>query len=140
MGLTSLFFIGQFIDTQHLAAVALATMYANVTGFSIGIGMSTALDTLCAQSHTGSEDPHALGKHLQRGLVVTALLTFPISIVWLFAKDLLILAGQNHEISALAGTYLVYLIPGIFPYIAYECLKRFLQGQGEGDDDLERFG
>lgn len=28
LGLTSLFFIGQYIDTQHLAAVALATMFA----------------------------------------------------------------------------------------------------------------
>lgn len=93
--------------------------------------MSTALDTLCAQSHTGSDDPYALGKHLQRGLVVTAFLTIPISVVWLFAEKLLVLAGQDADIASLSSTYLMYLIPGIFPYIAYECLKRFLQGQGE---------
>ncbi len=56
------------LGTQYLAAISLATMTANITGFSIGQGLGTALDTLCAQAFTGSDDKHALGKHLQRGV------------------------------------------------------------------------
>lgn len=53
------------LGTKYLAASALSTMLCNVTGFSIGNGLATALDTLCSQSFTGSNDKHALGMKFQ---------------------------------------------------------------------------
>jgi Na+-driven multidrug efflux pump len=38
------------LGTKYLASSALSTMFCNVTGFSIGSGLATALDTLCSQS------------------------------------------------------------------------------------------
>lgn len=95
-------------------------MYANVTGLSLGIGMASGLDTICAQAHTGSNDPHALGKHLQRGYVVMLFLTFPVFAFWFYAETILIFAGQDPAIASLAGTYLLYLLPGVIPYFIYE--------------------
>jgi multidrug resistance protein, MATE family len=84
-------------------------MLCNVTGFSVGQGMASALDTLCSQAHTGSRDKHALGKHLQRAIIVMAILTFPIAILWTFTEPLLVLVGQDPEISKLAGVFGTYI-------------------------------
>ncbi|KAJ3378620.1 hypothetical protein HDU92_007285 [Lobulomyces angularis] len=129
LGLTEVFSLGH-LGTKELAASALATMWANVSGFSIGIGMASALDTLCSQSYTGSSDPHITGKHLQRSLVIMAFLCIPISALWCFTEPLLVIVGQDPEIARLAGIYTSWLIPALFPYFAYDCMKRYLQCQG----------
>ncbi|RKO84704.1 mate-domain-containing protein, partial [Blyttiomyces helicus] len=91
---------------------------------------ASALDTLCSQAHTGSADPHALGKHLQRALVVMLFLSFPIAILWCFAEQLLLLLGQDPEIARMSGIFARYALGGLYPYLANECLKRYLQCQG----------
>jgi multidrug resistance protein, MATE family len=118
------------VGTKELAAIALATMLCNVTGFSVGMGMASALDTLCSQSHTGSADKHALGKHLQRSIVVMFLLAIPISALWMCTEPILLLVGQDAEVSRLAGIFTMWLTPGLFPYLVADCLKRYLQAQG----------
>ncbi|KAI8915743.1 mate-domain-containing protein [Gorgonomyces haynaldii] len=117
------------VGTKELAASALTTMYCNVTGFSIGQGMASALDTLCSQAHTGSSDKTVLGKHLQRGIVLMLLLSIPISILWLFTEPILLLVGQDPEISRLSGIFSRWMIPGLFPFLVGDCLRRYLQGQ-----------
>jgi hypothetical protein len=65
-------------------------MYSNVTGLSIGIGLSSALDTLCGQAHTGSKDSFAAGKHLQRALVLMVITAILVSPFWLWAERILV--------------------------------------------------
>ena len=138
LGLASVFSLGH-VGTNELAASALATMYCNVTGyasvhshsrFSIGIGFASALDTLCSQSFTGSQDPKALGKHLQRSIFVMFLLCFPIAPVWFFSERIFLFLGQDPIISKIAGEFTTFMLIGLFPYFVNECLKRYLQGQG----------
>jgi multidrug resistance protein, MATE family len=118
------------LGTKELAASALASMFANVTGYSLGIGMASGLDTLCSQAHTGSQDPHALGKHARRAFLVMAFLCIPIIFVWTFTKEILVLFGQQEDLAELSATYTRYLIPGLFPYFVSECMKKYLQAQG----------
>ncbi|KAJ3214922.1 hypothetical protein HK099_006610 [Clydaea vesicula] len=118
------------VGTKELAACAIGTMWANVTGFSIGIGAASALDTLCSQAHTGSTDKFALGKHLQRSLTVMTIISIFISIFWyFFTERLLILTGQEPDIARLSTIYICWLIPGLIPNLFYECIKRYLQCQ-----------
>lgn len=139
LNLAQIFTVGH-IGTKELAACALTTMLCNVTGYSIGIGMASALDTLCSQAHTGSRDPHALGKHLQRGIVVMAALCFPIAGLWWFAADFLRLMGQDQDIAELSGVFARYAIIGLFPYLVNECMKRYLQAQGKSMSRRFLFG
>ncbi|KAH6586170.1 hypothetical protein BASA50_000636 [Batrachochytrium salamandrivorans] len=118
------------IGTKELAASALTTMFCNVTGFSLGIGMNTAMDTLCSQAHTGSTDKYALGKHLQRSIVIMVVISIPISIMWLFTKEILLVFGQDPEISRLSGEFALWMLPGLLPYLIADSLKRYLQSQG----------
>ena len=126
---SSVFSLGH-IGTKELAASALTIMFCNVTGFSVGLGMASALDTLCSQAFTGSTDKHALGKHLQRGIVIMLILFFPITAIWLATEPLLLLVGQDAEISRLSGIYVRWMLPGLFPYLVNDCMKRYLQAQG----------
>jgi MATE family multidrug resistance protein len=118
------------LGTDYLASAALATMFANVSGFSFAIGMSTALETLCSQSHTGSSDRHSLGKHLQRAFLVIGLLCIPIACSWAYSESLLLFFGQDSLLAKLSGQYLIRLIPSLFAISAAECLERYLQAQG----------
>ncbi|KAJ3077748.1 hypothetical protein HK102_004993, partial [Quaeritorhiza haematococci] len=129
LGLAMVFSLGH-VGTKELAASALATMYCNVTGFAVGMGMASALDTLCSQAHTGSTDPHAVGKHLQRAIVCMFFLSIPIAGLWMCTESVLVVFGQDRELAALAALFTKMTIPGLFPYFIYECQKRYLQAQG----------
>ncbi|KAL2917389.1 ethionine resistance protein [Polyrhizophydium stewartii] len=118
------------VGTKELAASALTTMFCNVTGFSLGMGMNCAMDTLCSQAYTASRDKYALGKHLQRSIVVMVVMSIPISIIWLFTKEILLAFGQDPEISELSGVFARWMLPGLVPYLVGDSIKRYLQTQG----------
>ncbi|KAI9226580.1 MAG: mate-domain-containing protein [Piptocephalis tieghemiana] len=121
------------LGSEELAASALGNMFLSVTGWSLAIGMATALDTLGAQSYTGAKSPTVLGIHLQRAILFMLLLSIPISALWWSSPYILgfILRDQEQaKVVHLAGLYIRYSIPSIIPYFLFECLKKFLQAQG----------
>lgn len=95
----------------------------------MGQGFATALDTLCSQSFTGATDPFAVGKHLQRAIVVSFILSIPISVLWWFTEPIFLFVGQDPAVCSMSATIIRWMIPGLFPNIAGECLRRYLQGQ-----------
>ncbi|KAK4256570.1 hypothetical protein QN277_006276 [Acacia crassicarpa] len=111
-----------------LSGASMATSFASVTGFSLLVGMSSALDTLCGQSY-GAKQHHMLGIHMQRAMLVLMTVSIPIAIVWAKTGSILILLGQDPEISAEAGQYAQFLIPCLFAHGLLQCLNRFLQTQ-----------
>ncbi|KAG4401927.1 hypothetical protein GLYMA_02G089900v4 [Glycine max] len=111
-----------------LAGVALATSFADVTGFSILMGMAGALETQCGQSF-GAEQFHKLGNYVFCAILSLILSSVPISIIWIFMDKLLILLGQDHAISLIAGNYCIWLIPALFGYAVLQALVRYFQTQ-----------
>nr|QEY08343.1 MATE efflux family protein member 5b [Crocus sativus] len=123
----SVMFVGH-LGELALSGASMATSFAGVTGFSLMIGLGSALDTLCGQSF-GAKQHHMLGIHMQRAMVVLMLVSIPLAIIWSYTGPLLIALGQDPEISEEAGLYATWLIPTIFPYALLQCLVRFLQSQ-----------
>jgi MATE family multidrug resistance protein len=117
------------LGTKYLAAISLTTMTANITGFSIGYGLSTALDTLCAQAYTGAADKKALGNHLQRALLVQAAASIPILVLWCYTEEILLLLGQDLEIARLSAFFMKFMMPGLLPQLWYNSILRYLQAQ-----------
>ncbi|XP_037469265.1 protein DETOXIFICATION 16-like isoform X2 [Triticum dicoccoides] len=111
-----------------LSAASVASSFANVTGFSVLLGMGSALDTLCGQSY-GAKQYDMLGTHAQRAIFVLMLSSVPLAFVLAFTGQILTALGQNPEISYGAGTYARLLIPGLFAYGLLQCLTKFLQAQ-----------
>ncbi|KAJ3259966.1 hypothetical protein HK103_001476 [Boothiomyces macroporosus] len=124
----SVFSLGH-VGTEYLGAAALSLLLCNVTGLAISQGMASALDTLCSQSFTGSNDRFALGKHLQRGLFLALVTCIPISVLWWFTEPVMILLGQKPEVARISGIFSRWMLPGLYPIFVAECLRRYLQAQ-----------
>ncbi|KAI5955624.1 hypothetical protein KGF54_001126 [Candida jiufengensis] len=131
LNVTSIISVGK-LGSKQLAAISLSTMTANISGLAIIQGISTCLDTLCAQSY-GKKDFNSVGVHFLRCNYFIMLLFIPIWLFWVFGvKDLLILiiGNDEKEICELAGDYLKVLSFGLPGFILFENGKHFLQAQG----------
>ncbi|KAK3938733.1 mate-domain-containing protein [Diplogelasinospora grovesii] len=125
---TSVFTVGR-IGRLELGAVSLATMTANITCYAPIQGLSTCLDTLCAQAY-GSGHKHLVGLQLQRMTYLLWMLLLPIATLWWFATPVLGSIIPDQDTAALAGMYLRVLILGTPGVAAFESGKRFVQAQG----------
>lgn len=115
---------------EDLSTAAFSYMFAMCTGWLIGMGGSTALDTLASSSFTGSRDKHDLGVLLQRSFLVLGLFYLPVAALWIFAAEPLFLAlGQSPRLSRDSAKFLACLVPGGLGYIYFEAMKKYLQAQ-----------
>ena len=124
----SLMFVAR-IGTAELSAIGLATVTANVTGFSMVIGLSGAVSTLCSQRF-GAGDLVAMNAVLQRAvLIIVIFIDIPVSLMWWYSKDIMIFLGQDEHIAYNANAFLTYLIPGLFANSISICLQNWLHAQ-----------
>ncbi|KAK3437740.1 hypothetical protein EUGRSUZ_C02419 [Eucalyptus grandis] len=123
----SVMFVGHLGEVA-LAGASMATSFAYVTGFSLFIGMSTALETFCGQSY-GAKQYHMLGIHKQRAMIVLLITSFPVAIIWAYTGQILLFLKQDPQISAEAGSYARFMIPSVFAFALLQCHIRFLQTQ-----------
>ncbi|KIM30491.1 hypothetical protein M408DRAFT_66438 [Serendipita vermifera MAFF 305830] len=110
------------ISTDALAAVTLGTMTASVTGFSIIVGFSTALDTMLPSAWT-SGTPSLVGLLTIRMTVIMAMVVVPIVALWMNAETILLTLRQEPEIAHLAGIYLKWFTLGLPAYAANAILS-----------------
>ncbi len=123
----SMLFVGH-LGSMFLDAIALGNMFANFTGYSIGFGMLSALDTLCSQAF-GAKQYLLCGRQTQRAIVILTLMCIPISVVWLQTEASLVLIGMDPDISRLAGDFTVLQIAGMWPAFVSGALRKFLLAQ-----------
>lgn len=116
---------------EHLATAAFSYMFAMCTGWLIALGGTTALDTLGSSTFTGSKNRHDIGVLLQRAFVVLGLFYVPVAILWIFSEPVFKLLGQDDRLSRDSAKFLRCLVPGGLGYIYFECMKKYLQVQGE---------
>lgn len=129
--ISSLVFVGRFSsDSDHfLSAAGLASVTANVTGYSMLVGMAGALSTICSQAN-GAGDKLGLALALQRSLVILPLLVcLPVSVLWVFSHPILEALGQSSALALDAHSYLVALLPGLWAYSLSISLQNFLHSQ-----------
>ncbi|KAI5281245.1 hypothetical protein KEM52_003938, partial [Ascosphaera acerosa] len=124
----SIFAVGH-IGKVELGAVSLASMTANITGYGIYQGLTTALDTLCSQAY-GSGRKELVGLHVQRMVYFTWLLTVPIGLLWYNGGAVLKTMVPDEQVAEMAGRYLRVVLWGAPGFALFESAKRFVQAQG----------
>lgn len=117
------------LSPQSLATAAFSYMFAMSTGWLIGLGGTTALDTLASSSFTSSKNPHDLGVLLQRAFVVLTAMYIPVIALWLASASVFRALGQEEYICVQSAQFLRVLIPGGLGYIYFEALKKYMQAQ-----------
>ncbi|CAK4080330.1 unnamed protein product [Aphanomyces euteiches] len=130
--ITNIVLVGQ-MDTPNLKryvdATAMAVMYTNITSYSVGLGMATALDTLCTQAF-GAGNLKKFGVLLQSAILGMSLTLIPVSLLNWFAADVLKALGQEPALADLTGTFVRVMLVGYPPLFFFEALKKFVQAVG----------
>ncbi|KAK3256336.1 hypothetical protein CYMTET_34520 [Cymbomonas tetramitiformis] len=117
------------LGEDALAGTALGMMTANVTGFSMIVGLLSGMDTLCSQAF-GAGHYELVGIHTQRAVLICLLCAVPISLLWVSGVGpLLRIAGQDPDLIEHAVSFTRILVFGLPAYISIESNKRFLQTQ-----------
>uniref|UniRef100_A0A8C8XW18 Multidrug and toxin extrusion protein n=1 Tax=Panthera leo TaxID=9689 RepID=A0A8C8XW18_PANLE len=102
----------------ELASVTLSVAFVNVCGISIGIGLSSACDTLMSQSF-GSPNKKHVGVILQRSTLVMLLCCLPCWALFLNTHNILLLFRQDPAVSRYCLAIFLYSL-----------LAKYLQNQG----------
>uniref|UniRef100_A0A3B4B4K9 Multidrug and toxin extrusion protein n=1 Tax=Periophthalmus magnuspinnatus TaxID=409849 RepID=A0A3B4B4K9_9GOBI len=128
IGFVSTAFTGHLGKTQ-LASVALAIAVINVTGISVGAGLTLACDTLISQTF-GSGNLKQVGVILQRGVLILLLACLPCAAILLNTEGILILFRQSRNVARLAQIYVNIFLPSLPATFMYLLQSRYLQNQG----------
>lgn len=127
MGVVDTLMVGH-VSAVVLAAVALGNLYFfNVSILSTGTLM--ALDPLVAQA-VGARDEPAVGRAMQRGLVLVAVLSVVTTLLLLPVRQVFQLTRQQPEIIPDATSYVLVSIAGVVPFLAFVVLRQSLQALG----------
>ncbi|XP_047953788.1 protein DETOXIFICATION 18-like [Salvia hispanica] len=125
--LVSVMFAGH-LGEHELTSANLANSWAAVTGLSLMVGLSGALETLCGQAF-GAKKHRIMGVYLQTSCIISIICSLLVSGLWFYSDTILISLHQKPHIANSAGVYLKYLVPGLFAYGLLQNMLRFLQSQ-----------
>lgn len=124
----TLMFVGQMLGVVNLAQYAIGNTVFNVTGWSLGIGLATAIDTLVAQAYGRDKLSPEIGDTLQRTLLVNYIACIPIITFFMFSDGPLILMF-GEEIGAGAAQLLHCSPCSLLVQTTSMVLTRVLQAQ-----------
>jgi MATE family multidrug resistance protein len=127
LGVVDTMMVGH-VGPDALGAATLGHLW--VMGTSIfGLGIIFGMDPIVTQAH-GRGDPRSMGLALQRGLVLSVLLSVPVGALWLWPDTILIWLGQKPELCRLARGFILVQAPSLPAFFAFNALRQFLQGRG----------
>lgn len=113
-------FIQSFIHNSYIFNIIVAS----------SAGILTAMDTLCSQAY-GAGQSSKIGTFSLTGLVVISFFLVSSSLILWNTSSILVALGQPTEVSIMAGTFAIYMLPGLpFIYI-YSVIKRICQSKND---------
>ncbi len=127
MGVADSVMVGH-ISPAALGGVALGNVYF----FAVcvfGMGVLMALDPVVSQA-VGARDEPAIARGLQRGIVLSLVLSVPASLLLLATGPFLAALGQPAEVVPIAAGYVLREIPSVFPFYAFIVFRQTLQALG----------
>ncbi|XP_078536016.1 multidrug and toxin extrusion protein 2-like isoform X4 [Lissotriton helveticus] len=128
ISVTSSIFCGH-LGKVELDSVTLAIAIINVTGISVGSGLSSACDTLISQTY-GGKNLKRVGTILQRGILILMLFCFPCWALFINTEQILLLLKQDPDVARLTQLYVMIFIPALPAVFLYQLQTRYLQNQG----------
>ena len=124
MGVVDTIMVGH-VSAQALGAVALGNLYFFAAAI-FGMGVLLALDPVIAQA-VGARDDVAIARAVQRGFVISLLLTVFVSVVLPTGGIVLRALRQPEEIVPLANVFLLAAIPGVAPFFWFVVVRQTMQ-------------
>jgi MATE family multidrug resistance protein len=124
----TMMFVGQTLGVEELAYYAVGISVFNIVGLSIGLGMATALDTLCSQAYGRNKEGPEVGILLQRGLVVCLSLAVFVVLGFSFVTPMLS-DVFGPKLGPGIAVFLTHSPLYLFALIVNFCVQKALQAQ-----------
>ena len=126
MGVVDTILVGH-LDHIALAAAAVANVY--IFGTLVwGMGLMMVLDPVVSQA-VGARDHLGIARGVQRGIVLAAALTIPLTLIGLPGEWVLSALRQSPEIVPLAARFTRATLPGVFPFLLFLVFRQTLQAK-----------
>ncbi|CAA0833716.1 MATE efflux family protein [Striga hermonthica] len=118
------------ISTLDLAAFSVENTV--IAGLSFGVmwGMGSALETLCGQAY-GAGQMEMLGVYMQRSWIILLATSLLLTLIYVFAEPILLVLGQDKDISRAAAQFSWWMIPQLYAYALNFPISKFLQAQSK---------
>lgn len=127
LGVVDTMMVGH-LGTEALDAAALGSLW--IWGTAVfGIGLAFGMDPIVSQAH-GADEHQKIGLTLHRGMVVVALATIPLTLMWWYTGPALDLLGQRSALANAADEYVKLQAFSLWPFLAFFVLRQYLQGRG----------
>ncbi|CAI9296828.1 unnamed protein product [Lactuca saligna] len=136
----SIMFVGH-LGQLPLSSASMATSFASFTGFSVLLGMGSALETLCGQSY-GAKQYHMLGIQMQRAMLTLTTLSIPLAFIWFYTPTIFIALGFGIKGAALANTisnWMNVVFLGFYVKFSNACLHTWTGFSKEAFNDVLSF-
>ncbi|MEW5296826.1 MAG: hypothetical protein WDW36_000078 [Sanguina aurantia] len=117
------------LGTVQLSGLMMGSMFFNVTGLSITIGLSCGMESICGQLF-GAGHYGAVGVLLQRATGVCLALGLPSYVLMWFAGPLMLAMGLPPDTVALAADYVWMVAPCLALSAVQACCKNYFAAQG----------
>ena len=129
LGFLLFFLVSFFLLSFSYFFWKIGNVWCNAFGLSLVVGLVTGLDSIAPQAY-GGQEKKLLGLYCQRACVVTLLACIPVTFVWLFANQgLQYIFRVEKELAELAGLWVLWRIPGLYPIAFIECTRKYLLAQ-----------
>ncbi|XP_002982802.2 protein DETOXIFICATION 49 [Selaginella moellendorffii] len=128
--LATTLFLGR-LGGVELAGGAPALTFANVTGYSILLGLATGMEPICSQAF-GAGRMDLMASALQNAILMLLLACIPIALAWLYSVErFLIFLGQDPSLARASARFLKFLLPDLFLQAVITPLRIFLRCQSD---------
>jgi len=124
MGVVDTIMVGH-VSPEALAAVALGNLYFYLPAI-FAMGTLMVLDPVVAQA-VGAGDEPAIARGVQRGLLLSVVLSVPVAMLLLLAAPVFVVARQPADVVPLAAAYSTRMAPGVLPFLLFVVFRQSLQ-------------
>ncbi|KAL6010665.1 hypothetical protein ACLOJK_001103 [Asimina triloba] len=117
------------LGSLELAGGALAIGFTNISGYSVLFGLAHGLEPVCSQAY-GLKNWELITMSLHRMIIILLVACLPIGLIWLNISKIMLLAGQDPDITAIAATFCLYSLPNLLIHVLLQPIRVYLRSQG----------
>ena len=121
----NLIVVGHLNDEVTLAAVSLGHNIVIMLILSTIMGTDSALETHVAHAY-GARQFRLCGEILNRARFILLMMLIPLTLILSQAESILLLLGQDPEVSQIAAKYIMYMIPSMVMFGLFDANRLFL--------------
>lgn len=114
-------------SVHALAAASLGNQWAT-NCLMAGMGIVVGIDPIVSQAH-GAQDARGMGLALQRGIILSGLVSIPVTLALMATETILLASGQDPLVAHHAHRFAIIQAPTVVFFLLTVAMRHYLQGR-----------